>query len=287
MTTATTTTQQFISLRPYLFKIAYNMTGAIEEAEDIVQDVCEKWLKSNRPEVANPKAYLARMVVNQSINRLNDLKTIRENYIGFWLPEPYVTLETNPELPSIDYGLLMLLERLNPLERAVFILRESFSESYASIADLTGQSEDNCRQLLHRSREKIQHNTIKPVNPEKHRALTEAFLSALYQQDRSVLEKILRQDIELYGDGGGKKAAALKPLFGIDKVLKFLLGVTKLENDKSETYTYKPGFFNGQPAALLYSDSTDELDSAVFATYDETGISRLHFIRNPEKLKIR
>lgn len=279
--------QQLIALRPYLFKIAYNMTGAIEEAEDIVQDVCEKWLKTNRPDVENAKAYLGRMVVNQSINRLNELKTIRENYTGFWLPEPYVTLEAHPETPSIDYGLLMLLERLNPIERAVFILRESFSESYDTIADLTGQSQENCRQLLHRAHNKIQYSSMKPVNPEKHRALTKAFLSALYQQDRSTLEELLRQDIELYSDGGGKKAAALKPLFGMDKVLKFLLGVTKLENDKQETYSYKPGFFNGQPAALLYLDSTGELDSAVFASYDEHGISRLHFVRNPDKLRVR
>lgn len=282
-----TATEQLITLRPYLFKIAYNMIGTVEEAEDIVQDVCEKWLKTNRPGVENTKAYLGRMVVNQSINRLNELKTIRENYTGFWLPEPYVTLEVNPEFPSIDYGLLMLLERLNPIERAVFILRESFSESYDTIADLTGQSQENCRQLLHRSHEKIQYTSMKPVNPEKHRALTEAFLSALYQQDRSVLEELLRQDIELYSDGGGKKAAALKPLFGMDKVLKFLFGVTKLESDKQETYSYKPGFFNGQPAALLYLDSTGELDSAVFASYDDSGISRLHFVRNPDKLSVR
>jgi RNA polymerase sigma-70 factor (ECF subfamily) len=125
------------------------------------------------------------------------------------------------------------------------------------------------------------------VDPDKHRALTEAFLSALAQQDRSALEGILRQDIALYGDGGGKRSAALKPLFGIDKVLKFLLGVTKVENDKHETYSHKPGFFNGQPAALLYSDSTGQLDSALCVDFDETGISRIHFLRNPEKLHIR
>lgn len=281
------TTQQLVELRPYLFKIAYNMLGTVEEADDIVQDVCEKWLKANHAGIDNAKAYLARMIVNQSINRLNELKTIRENYTGFWLPEPYVTLESNPEFPGIDYGLLMLMERLNPIERAVFILRESFSESYDSIADLTGQSPENCRQLLHRSHEKIKYTSVKPVPAEKHRALTEAFLSALYQQDRSALEEILRRDIELYSDGGGKKAAALKPLFGMDKVLKFLFGITKLENDKQETYSYKPAFFNGQPAALLYLDSTGELDSAVFISFDDSGISRLHFIRNPDKLKVR
>jgi RNA polymerase sigma-70 factor (ECF subfamily) len=279
--------QQLISLRPYLFKIAYNMIGTIEEAEDIVQDVAEKWLKTTRADVKSLKAYLGRMVVNQSINRLNELKATRESYTGFWLPEPYITLEANPEVPTIDYGLLMLLERLNPMERAVFILRESFSEKYDFIADLTGNSEENCRQLLHRAHEKLRSAFIKPAHTDKHRALTEAFLTALHQQDRSALESILRRDIELYSDGGGKKAAALKPLFGIDKVLKFLIGVTKLEHDKNETYTYKPGFFNGQPAALLYLDSTKQLDSAVFVDFDDQGISRLHFLRNPDKLSIR
>lgn len=263
------------------------MMGTVEEAEDIVQDVYEKWLKTDRPEVANLKMYLARMVVNRSINRLNEVKTARETYTGFWLPEPYITLEANPEIPSIDYGLLMLLERLNPIERAVFILRESFSENYEVIAELTEQSEDNCRQLLHRARQKMHSTIAKPVDADKHRALTEAFLSAMYQMDRSALEDILVRDIELYNDGGGKRAAALKPLFGADKVIKFLIGVTKQGLEKGETYTYRPGFFNGHPAALLYMEATGELDSALCVNFDENGIARILFIRNPDKLHIR
>lgn len=280
-------TQQLVTLRPYLFKIAYNMMGMVEEAEDIVQDVYEKWLKTNRPEVENLKMYLARMVVNQSINRLNEVKAVRETYIGFWLPEPYITLDVNPEMPSVDYGLMMLLERLNPLERAVFILRESFSEKYDTIAGLTEQSEDNCRQLLHRARAKMHSVAAKPVDTDKHRTLTEAFLSALHQQDRSALEDILLHDIELYNDGGGKRAAALKPLFGLDKVVKFLIGVTKQGADKGDTYTYQPGFFNGHPAALLYHEVTGELDSALCVNFDDNGISRILFIRNPDKLNVR
>jgi RNA polymerase sigma-70 factor (ECF subfamily) len=279
--------QDLVSLRPYLFKIAYNMTGMIEEAEDIVQDVYAKWLSGGRTDVDHPKAYLGRMVVNQSINRLNELKSVRENYVGFWLPEPYITLQPNQDELSLDYGLLVLLEKLNSLERAVFILRESFSESYDAIAELTGQSEQNCRQLLHRAREKTKSAAAKPVNTDRHRELTEAFLFALHQHDRTTLESILRKDIELYGDGGGKKAASLKPLFGIDKVLKFLLGVTKLEKDNDHPYSYKPAFINSQPAALLFSDLTGELDSALYIAYDADGISRLHYIRNPEKLQIR
>ncbi|MCW3105155.1 MAG: polymerase subunit sigma-24 [Bacteroidetes bacterium] len=277
--------QELISLRPYLFKIAYSMTGVVEEAEDIVQDVYAKWLEANRQGVESMKAYLARMVVNQSINRLNELKKERETYKGFWMPEPYITLNADPEVPAIDYGLLLLLERLNPVERAVFILRESFSEKYDAIADLTGQSEENCRQLLHRAREKTRSEATRAADHEKVRALTEAFLSALYRQDRSALEEILRHDIELYGDGGGKKAASLKPLFGIDKVLKFLLGVSKLEENNS--YSYKQGFVNGHPAALMYSDASGEIDSALCIDYDEAGISRLHYIRNPDKLNLR
>lgn len=261
------------------------MTGVVEEAEDIVHEVYEKWLKVKRNEVENLKAYLGRMVVNQSINRLNELKLQREQYTGFWLPEPFITMEVNEEAPSIDFGLLMLLEKLNPMERAVFILRESFSEGYDTIAELTGESEQNCRQLLHRSREKIRASAPRSVEPHKHRALTEAFLMALYKQDRSALESLLKRDIELYSDGGGKKAAALKPLFGVDKVVKFLLGVVKLEEENSAAYNFRPGFFNGGPAMLLFN--AEQLDSAFTIQFDDEGISHLLYVRNPDKLKIR
>src|SRR5690606_39115026 len=130
-----------IALRPYLFHIAYNMLGVVADAEDIVHDIFEKW--SSIEEVKQPKAYLGRMAVNRSIDRLNELKKQRETYTGPWLPEPYITLDFD-ESPSIEYGLLFLLERLNPVERAVFILRESFSEEYRYIADLIGTSVENC-----------------------------------------------------------------------------------------------------------------------------------------------
>ena len=144
-------TTQILHLRPYLFRMAYDMLGMIEEAEDVVQDVYEKWMSVDS--VKDPKAYLGRMTVNKSIDRLQELKKQRESYTGPWLPEPYITLDAD-QPPTLEYGLLFLLERLNPLERAVFILRESFSEDYRRIAELTGVSADNCRQLLHRAREK-------------------------------------------------------------------------------------------------------------------------------------
>lgn len=277
-------TQEILTLRPYLFSIAYNMLGVVEEAEDIVQDIFEKWISLEN--VKEPKAYMARIAVNQSINRLNELKKIRENYTGTWLPEPYITLEPEP-VPTVEYGILFLLERLNPAERAVFILRESFSEEYASIAQFLELSVENCRQLLHRAHEKIGRTKAFPVDPVKQREFTEAFFVALQQQDRSALDQLLRSDIELYSDGGGKRAAALKPLFGFEKVLKFLLGVVNLPESRSGEFEPKFAFVNGLPALLLFRRSNGELDSMQYVAFEDSKVSSLLFVRNPDKLKVR
>nr|WP_294860775.1 sigma factor-like helix-turn-helix DNA-binding protein [uncultured Fluviicola sp.] len=277
-------TKEILALRPYIFSISYNMLGMVEEAEDIVQDVFEKWLSAK--EVHETKAYLARIAVNQSINRLNDLRKSRENYVGMWLPEPYITLEPEP-VPTLEYGMLFLLERLNPNERAVFILRESFSEEYQSIADITGFSAENCRQLLHRAHEKLGRSKPLQVDPEKQRKFTQAFLIALHGQDRSELDSLLRKDIELFNDGGGKRAAALKPLFGLEKVLKFLIGVTQLPEAQQNQFEYQSAFVNGRPAVLIFNRTTNELDSMQYVELEGQEITRLLYVRNPDKLKIR
>ncbi|AUD05929.1 sigma factor-like helix-turn-helix DNA-binding protein [Spirosoma pollinicola] len=277
-------TAEILHLRPYLFRIAYAMLGMIQEAEDIVQDVYEKWLSVDR--VQNAKAYLGRMTVNKSINRLEELKKQREIYPGPWLPEPYITLEAEQPL-TLEYGLLFLVEQLNPIERAVFILRESFSQDYRSIAELTGLSADNCRQLLHRAREKLAGRKPQPVEPVTHGALTEAFLVALHRQDRDALNQLLRSDIELFSDGGGKRAAGLKPLFGLQKVLKFLLGVMQLPANQGNDFIHRPAFVNGQPGSLIFEGQTGELDSMTYIGWDANQITRLLYVRNPDKLHIQ
>lgn len=277
-------TDEILSLRPYLFSIAYNMLGEVQEAEDIIQDVYEKTLSVEN--IQAPKAYLGRMALNSSIDRLHERKKFQEDYKGPWLPEPYITLNEEPS-PTLEYGLLFLLERLNPNERAVFILRESFSEDYQSIATLTGLSAENCRQLLHRAHEKLGRNKPVSVDSAKQRALTEAFLFALEQQDRSALNELLRNDIELFSDGGGKRAAALKPLFGFDKVLKFLLGVMNIPDVKQQEFEYRPAFVNGRPAALIFNKTLQEWDSVQYMQMDEHGITRLLYVRNPDKIKIQ
>lgn len=277
-------TANILSFRPYLFGIAYNMLAVVEEAEDIVQDVFEKWLSVK--EAREPKAYLARMVVNRSIDRLQAMKSERESYKGYWLPEPYITFEQD-ELPTLEYGLLALLEQLSPTERAVFILRESFSEDYGTIAELTGLTSDNCRQLLHRAHEKLGRRTVQPVDPVKRRALTEAFLYALNSRDMTILNQLLRNDIELLNDGGGKRAAALKPLFGLQKVLKFLDGIMSLPENQGDIFEYKPAYVNGAPCALIFRRQNGELDSMQYVEPEDSTIARLLYVRNPDKLKVR
>ncbi|SFD42996.1 sigma-70 family RNA polymerase sigma factor [Spirosoma endophyticum] len=277
-------TTQILQLRPYLFRIAYDMLGRIEEAEDIVQDVYEKWMSVDS--VKDARAYLGRMTINKSINRLQELKKQQESYPGPWLPEPYITLDAE-QPPTLEYGLLFLLERLNPMERAVFILRESFSEDYRSIAQLTGFSADNCRQLLHRARTKLTCDKPQLVEPATQLALTQAFLVALQQQDRDSLNELLRSDIDLFSDGGGKRAAGLKPLFGLQKVLRFLLGVMQLAENQGEGYVHRPAFVNGQPGSLIFHRNTGELDSMTYIGCNATQITRLLYMRNPDKLHIR
>ncbi len=277
-------TTEVLNLRPYLFTIAYNMLGEVQEAEDIVQDIYEKWITTEN--VREPKAYLGRMIVNKTIKRLDELKMLRAAYTGTWLPEPLITFEAT-DSPGIEYGLLFLLERLNPVERAVFILRESFSADYSYIAEMTGLSPDNCRQILHRSHDKLGRNTRIPVDASKCNELIEAFLLSVLKQDRSSLEKVLRSDIELYSDGGGKRNAALKPLFGFDKVQKFFFGIMQLPENQGDVYEFTPVFVNGVPAVLILRKADRELDSIQYFEWDNNVITRLLLVRNPDKLKIR
>ncbi len=278
-------TTEVLELRPYLFKIAYSMLGEVEEAEDIVQDVYEKWIRTEH--VRTPKAYMARMTVNNCIKRLHELKLMRETYTGTWLPEPYISFEATADMPTIEYGLLFLLEKLNPVERAVFILRESFSEEYSYIAELTGLSIDNCRQTLHRSYDKLGRSSQLPIDSAKHNDLLEAFVRSVVNQDRSSLEQLLRSDIELYSDGGGKRTTAIKPIVGFDRVQKFLFGVIQLVKDQGEEYEYMPVFVNGVPALLILRRDNRELDSIQYFEWDNNLISRMLLVRNPDKLKVR
>jgi RNA polymerase sigma-70 factor (ECF subfamily) len=267
--------------KSYLFTIAYNMLGDIAAAEDLVQDTFEKWLQSDHEEVKQVKAYLSRILINKAIDKLEKLKNEREAYKGLWMPQPLLKDEYLQEEHTLEYALLFLLEKLNPYERAVFVLKEVFSLSHQQIATTLNITSDNCRQYLHRAKDKVrspgkhQESEIK-----KQQELLEAFLQAAYQKNFDKLHEIFLEDIVMYQDGGGKMPAALKPIAGREKIIKFLDGVMRLEPEA--IFEIKPVWVNGTRGVLIFRNTV--LDSVFLIEVEQDKISKMFFIRNPEKI---
>ncbi|MGA0558804.1 sigma-70 family RNA polymerase sigma factor [Larkinella sp. VNQ87] len=275
------------AVRSYLFAIAYNLLGEIQEAEDIVQDSLEAVLTQSLPDrIANEKAYLARIVANKSIDRLKQVKKNRRSYPGIWLPEPWIEpVEIQPEGAAdiLSYSLLCTVEQLNPTERAVFILREAFQFTYSELSVICGQSEMNCRQILSRARKKI-----KPMadhyKPEEFdfEALVDAFLLARNEADFAPLIRLLKEDMVVYSDGGGKRPAARWPISGREAVLKFMKGILS----RPDFRQLIPNVIrvNGLPALLLSRDRLP--DTLVYFEEDKKQVKTVYVIRNPEKINL-
>ena len=271
--------------QPLLFSLAYNMLGEVQEAEDIVQDVFESWF-AKRPDVKFPKAYLSRAVVNRSIDRLEELKKVREVYKGPWLPVPLVS-DSGPDEGTqmqdpLPYALLSVLEKLNPVERAAFILRHAFNFSYAEIAEICNLAELNIRQIVHRAQEKLQKpRTRYEASVEERQRLLTAFLEACANQDVTTLKEMLHHDVVLYSDGGGKASAAVVPVRGPEKIIKFLSNILKNARDAFEA---KPVMVNGSAGALLVNKANGNTDTICTLETDGEKITGLYFIRNPDKI---
>jgi RNA polymerase sigma-70 factor, ECF subfamily len=270
--------------KSYLFTIAYNMLGDIHAAEDLVQDTFEKWLEIDYQKVKEVKAYLSRIVINKAIDTLEELKKKRETYKGLWLPEPLLAQQELPEEHTLEYALLFLLEKLNPYERAVFVLKEVFSFQHQQIASTLHITADHSRQLLHRAKEKVQSpGKQQAVQRPKQQALLEAFLQAVYEQRYAKLEELFLEDIIMYQDGGGKMAAALKPISGIKNIIKFLDAVMHL--DPEAGFEVTPVWINGASGILVYRNKV--LDTVVTLEAEGDKISKLFFIRNPDKILLK
>ena len=210
--------------RNLLFAVAYRILGSAADAEDAVQDAWLKWSSADRSQVADPKAYLVRIVTNVAMDRLRSAKARRETYVGPWLPSPILT-DPVPD-DSVSMALLVVLETLSPLERAVFVLKEAFAFSYAEIAAAVERSEDAVRQAGHRARAHVQarrprFESSRPVQ----RAVTERFFAAAAGGDINDLMEMLAPDVTLWTDGGGKVRQALKPVLGASRVATWLAGV--------------------------------------------------------------
>ncbi len=271
--------------RPLLFSIAYNILGEVQEAEDIVQDAFETWF-SKQSEVKFPKAYLSRTVVNKSIDRLEALKKAREAYKGPWLPVPIVSEMSLPDERQtgdpLPYALLTVLEKLNPVERAAFILRRAFDYPYSEISEMCNLPEENARQVVHRAQEKLQRPRVRyEASPEDRQRLLTAFLEASAKQDTKRLKEILHRDVIMYSDGGGKVNAAVVPVYGPEKVINFLGHILK---DAAGIFEAKPAVVNGSAGTLLIDKRTGRIDTICTLETDGQRITNLYFVRNPEKI---
>src|SRR5213592_576220 len=220
-------------LRPLLFSIAYRMVSSVSEAEDIVQ---EAFLRIHRVEaegtkVDSPKAYLSAVVTRLSIDHLKSARARREQYVGQWLPEPLLT-DSAPDAAaqaetadSLSMAFLVLLESLTPVERAVFLLRETFGYGYDEIASMVGRSEANCRQIAVRARKQIEARRPRfEASPHGRDEITSKFMDACATGDLKELVDLLADDIVLWSDGGGKVRAAHRPISGREAVARFVLG---------------------------------------------------------------
>lgn len=233
MTTAIA--DEFETYRPRLFGLAYRMLGSADEAEDTVQDAYLRFSGADRTAIEYPAAWLAKVVTNLCLTRLTSARARREQYVGPWLPEPVVTsdgvlgpLESAEQRDAVSMAMLVLLERLTPTERAVYVLREAFAYGHREIAETLDLTEANCRQLYRRAVQRVgEERTRFEPSPERQEELVRSFLTAARDGDLGGLEKLLAADVVWSSDGGGKVSAARRPIEGRDKVFRFLAGATR------------------------------------------------------------
>jgi RNA polymerase sigma-70 factor (ECF subfamily) len=280
--------ETFEHLRPHLFAIAYRMLGSVMDAEDIVQDAFVQWQRRGDVEIASPKAFLATIVIRQSINHLHGARARRETYPGPWLPEPVVA-DAQPEMAerlllheSLSMAFLVLLERLTPLERAVFLLHDVFAYDFHEVAAVTGKSEANCRQVARRARQHIQGRRPRfDADPRHHQRLTQQFITACTQGDLDRLVGTLADDVTFWGDGGGKAAfSAPHPIVGAQRVATFILGVL---HKVPGTIRPRPATVNGQPGFIFTTEHG--LGGVLALDVVDGRIQGIRFVANPDKLR--
>ena len=273
--------------RPLLFSIAYRMLGSVMEAEDVVQEAFLRWQEVPEDEVRSPSAYLSTVVTRLCIDRLRSARARREQYVGPWLPEPLME-EKAPEISgsadlddSLSMAFLVLLESLTPVERAVFLLREVFDYDYTEIASLVGKSEANCRQISRRARQSVAARRPRfESSPEQEERLLDSFLRASLSGDMEALLALLSEDVTLYSDGGGKTQAALKSIYGADRVTRFLSGIMK---KAPPAFSVRQTRVNGRPGFVGYfRDGSPQ--SVVTLDVGEGTITAIRLVVNPEKL---
>jgi len=281
------TDDPFVSHRSLLFTVAYELLGSAADAEDTVQEAWLRWAgigESGQAEVADPRAYLVRIVSRLALNRLRTLARRKEDYVGEWLPEPLLTspdVAEDVELAeSVSMAMLTVLETLTPTERAVFVLREVFDLPFDEIAVATGKSSAAVRQIAHRARSHVaaRRPRVEVDRTEQHQAVAR-FLLALRTGDLQGLMDALAPDAVLIADGGGVVTAVRQPVVGAKKIVNLLGGFARI----APAAVIEPILLNGAPGARVLLD--DAVDTVIGFAFEGGRISRVFAVRNPDKLR--
>lgn len=273
--------------RDHLFGIAYRMTGRVAAAEDLVQEAYLRWSDVDSDEIRSPRAYLSTVVTRLCLDELESARARREEYVGPWLPEPLTedpeeAARMSPErVESLSMAFLVLLEKLTPVQRAVFLLREVFDYEYEEIAELVGKKPATCRKVAQRARDRVDADELRfEPSEETHRRLVEQFLAAVQQGDVDGLEAMLSEDAVLTSDGGGRVTAARRPVRGANPIARFMVGVAAKAPDGLAISVTR---VNGLPGLVA---RVDESPQSAWAFHVEGGeIRRVYAVLNPEKLR--
>lgn len=268
--------------RHRLFGLAYRMTGSVADADDIVQ---EAWLRAAGAfDVERPAAWLTTVVTRLSIDRLRSASRRREQYVGPWLPEPILTdrdpahiVEANE---SLTLSFLHVLDRLEPVERAVFLLHEVFGVGYDEVADIVERTPETCRQIALRSRRRVRSERPRfHVDPQRRQALLDSFLAAVLNADPARLQELLADDVTLLSDGGPSRNAARRPVVGPERVSRFTANLARRTSVGAEVVIVEA---NGAPAVLVLTADATVL---LVPEFDGALIRRIELITAPEKLE--
>ncbi|MEV0220936.1 RNA polymerase sigma-70 factor [Streptomyces sp. NPDC050704] len=276
-------TRDFVAARPQLFGIAYRVLGSAVEAEDILQEAWVRWQNADRTDIVEPAAFLATVTTRLAINMAQSARVRRESYVGPWLPEP-INTSLDPQVgaeraEAVELAVLLLLEKLNPVERAAYVLREAFDYPYRQVADILETSEANTRQLVSRARKHLATERRERVSRTEHQRLLGAFLTAAQTGDLRALEDILAADVVSYSDGGGMRGASRIPVIGRPHVSKYLVAFAPRFWPQSDIRWVEA---NGRPAVLVRSGGSAVALLSVDASAE--GIDRIMWVMNPAKL---
>jgi RNA polymerase sigma-70 factor, ECF subfamily len=278
----------FETHRGRLVGLAYRMLGSRAEAEDVVQDAYLRWHAADKRNIGDARRYLGTVVARLCLDRIKSASARREVYVGAWLPEPIVDesfdAETRSEFAQdLSVALMLTLERLSPLERAAFLLHDVFELGFAEVAHTLDRSETAVRQLASRARDHLRQQKPRfPVSAEEGRRLAAAFRAAADSGNAQGLMRMLAEDAVLYTDGGGKKVAAINPIFGAEKIVRFFAGIAR-KDDALALARFRPATVNGL-AGFVIEEADGSVGTIAFEPKDGR-IAAIYVVRNPDKLK--